>query len=90
MAAAVSRRILARSSPDLEPEDPAEEPAEETKEEPASADLPKERAGTYYLTGMVSGGEETKTSDLALMEEAGMVAKLVLNEDGTGTMDLFG
>ena len=71
-------------------EEAAEEPAEETKEEPASADLPKERAGTYYLTGMVSGGEETKTSDLALMEEAGMVAKLVLNEDGTGTMELFG
>ncbi len=73
-----------------EAEKKVEEPAEEVKEEPASADLPKERAGTYYLTGMVNGGEETKATDLALMEEAGMIAKLVLNEDGTGTMTLFG
>ena len=49
-----------------------------------------ERAGKYELTGIVSKGSQTEAEDIKLLNDTGMTCALILNEDGSGTLDLFG
>ncbi len=60
--------------------------ASETKE--TAGFSMKDRAGTYHLTTMIMEGFETATGDLAILEELGMGMTLVLNEDGTGILNI--
>lgn len=48
--------------------------------------LNKAAVGTWELTGLVSGGEDYSS----MLSMLGMTITLVLNEDGTGTMDAMG
>ena len=46
--------------------------------------------GSYTLYGMVRDGEETPDDVIALLAEKGLDCSLILEEDGTGTLVLFG
>lgn len=58
-----------------------------TSSTPAPTAAKDSPAGSYKLTGYVENGEE---QDLSALEELGMVFYLVLDEDGTGYMDVVG
>ena len=47
------------------------------------------KPGTYKLTTMVQGDEDM-TDQVAMMESMGMEISLVLNDDGTGYLDMMG
>ncbi len=54
----------------------------------AAACTPRTIAGDYRLTNMTSNGREYK-DDLQVMETMGLSASMHLDEDGTGTVQLF-
>ena len=61
-----------------------DESAEETAGKKASEDV----IGTYKLLSMT--GDDTSPEDLEMMESLGLRSLLVLDADGTGTLDIFG
>ncbi len=80
-----------------------ESKAEESKAEESKAEASKAEEssktnsssgtvtpGTYYLVGMYENDEMMGTDMMKLMESFGMSGTLVLNEDGTGTFNLYG
>ena len=64
----------------------------EKNEAPAGDPIPASEglAGSYKLTAMVNEGEEATEDDLGLLESLGLTCMLYLNEDGTGSLVLFG
>lgn len=56
----------------------------------AKQDLRKPFVGTWELSSMTMDGELTEGEDLDLLKSFGLNIYVVLNEDGTGEMDLYG
>jgi hypothetical protein len=46
--------------------------------------------GPYVMTGMVSGEEGDMSEQLVLLDALNMLPTLVIDEDGSGALDLFG
>lgn len=47
-------------------------------------------AGTYTLTAMTENGEPLSQEDLDMLSSLGLSVSLIMNEDGTGSIQLFG
>ena len=58
--------------------------------EAQAANLSLEAPGSYMLYRMVNDGEETDQQTLQLMSAMGLTCYILLQEDGTGTIYLFG
>ena len=57
---------------------------------PEKDDSEKQSPGKYNLVGMMQDGETIATQDLAAIGELGLEMYLMLNEDGTGEISLYG
>ena len=60
-----------------------------TREEAAPQPTPVPLAGSYRLIQMVDQEGSDVTEDLEMLGDVGLTVTLELNEDGTGTMNMF-
>lgn len=54
------------------------------------SDKKAEYVGDWEIVGLVQSGQPTSEDDIALMKSFGLTVTLTLNEDGTGSLNLFG